>query len=75
MLSCTFAGMYKYLICKTSASVASSCYFEGVALATTTLGSTVYINPQNTAISTFTGLTANTPYYLSNTAGAIATTP
>lgn len=75
MLSCTFAGTYKYLFCKTSASVITSCHFEWVALSNTAIGAILYFTPQNTAISTFSWLTANTVYYLSNTAGAISTTP
>jgi len=75
MLSCTFAGTFKYLLCKTSASVISSCYFEWVALANYAIGETVYYTPQNTTLSTFSSLTPNTAYYLTNTAWTISTTP
>lgn len=67
-------GVMQVLACKTSASFIEQTYFTGIINTATAIGVEALI--QKIGVTrTLTGLTKNTFYHLSNTAGLVSSTP
>ena len=69
----SYTGAYSTVYVKSSASIASASYYDGIVTTTTAIGGNVTV--QKEGLSTlFSGLTNGSVYYMSNTAWAISTT-
>lgn len=66
--------MASAVVCKTSASNRETSVYLGYVSAVVAVGANASVTTEK-KVSTFSGLTTNSAYYLSNTAGLISLTP
>lgn len=67
-------GMHANVVCKTRAAFRETSVYLGYVAASVAIGASATITTEK-KVSTFSGLTANSAYYLSDTAGLISLTP
>lgn len=74
MIYVSYAGMHSSLFVKSNATNLVNSLFDGFAQSSVSRGASVNVLTRGIG-KNFSGLTYGSQYYLSNTAGAISTTP